>query len=273
MMSSKDLFLMDHDKIENLNIGLKAKNLIRIANNNFFDHIPPFFIVLPDLCDSIKENEEINPEIRDSIRKAALKLNSKYFFVRTNAVKEDMIGYPTAGLFLTEGKVKLNELADSILNCILFSKEKKIYKILGFYPSISIIVQKMIIPMYSGVLFTKNPVSNEETKILIEAGYGLGNTIVSGSYHTDYYEIDKESPKESVYSKISKKNYFFSPFTNSKHEVPENLKKKPVLSDLDLAKLVDFAINLEKVYNVPINLEWSIDFKGNLWFLQIRDAQ
>ena len=58
---------------------------------------------------------------------------------------------------------------------------------------ISAIVQKMVDSEKSGVMFTVNPATNNENEIVIEAVYGLGEMIVSGSANPDLYILDKKT--------------------------------------------------------------------------------
>jgi pyruvate,water dikinase len=273
MFSCKDIISMSITQIQNLGMGIKAKNLVWMAKNGFHKHIPRFFILTRELCDQIIKMKDISLDIAYRVEKLVSEMDTNCFFVRSSAQYEDKLGIPSAGLFLTIGMVPSKELSQAIVNVILNSRDQKVIKILGFYPSISIIIQKMIYPKYSGVLFTKHPVTNDDALIVIEAGYGMGETVVSGRFETDHYEIEKINPLKIKKSKLNIKLRFISPKSNSMEELPEDLRKKSVLSNDQIITLSEYAINIEKKYGKPIDLEWAIDIENKIWFLQIRDVQ
>ena len=56
---------------------------------------------------------------------------------------------------------------------------------------LAVVVQKMVSSEVAGVMFTVDP-STQMPNIIIEAGYGLGEALVSGRITPDTYIIDKE---------------------------------------------------------------------------------
>jgi pyruvate,water dikinase len=58
---------------------------------------------------------------------------------------------------------------------------------------VAVVVQKMVNSDAAGVCFTINPVTNETHEIMIEAGYGIGEAVVSGLITPDNYIIHKET--------------------------------------------------------------------------------
>ena len=89
------------------------------------------------------------------------------------------------------------ELIEAIKKCFaslytpraIYYREKK-----GFVHEkafLTVVVQKMINSEKSGVMFTKNPLKNDNN-ILIEAGFGLGEGIVSGKINPDSYLVNSD---------------------------------------------------------------------------------
>ena len=95
---------------------------------------------------------------------------------------------------------------------------------------IAVVVQKMINGQTSGIMFTAEP-TGDETKIVIEAGFGLGEAIVSGSVTPDTYTVDKGSLKildKKIHSqtfKIVKKGK-----DNVKEKLAPAVAKKPAVA-------------------------------------------
>lgn len=64
-----------------------------------------------------------------------------------------------------------------------------------FRIGIAIVVQKMVESEKSGIMFTIDPVTNDKSKIVIEAIFGLGEMIVQGQVNPDHYEVSKKKKK------------------------------------------------------------------------------
>lgn len=60
-------------------------------------------------------------------------------------------------------------------------------------PHMAVIVQQMVPALASGVMMTLNPANGDRSKIVIEALWGLGPSLVEGKSDPDYYLVDKVS--------------------------------------------------------------------------------
>jgi phosphoenolpyruvate synthase/pyruvate phosphate dikinase len=260
-----------------LELGLKVENLIKLVSMGYIDKIAPFFLISPKECQAIIDGKKFPLDMVNELMNCTLDLKSEYFFVRSSAQYEDVVGKPTAGLFLTEGKIQKESLVAVVKRCIDHSQGNVIQKILGEKPSISIIIQKMIFPKFSGVLFTVHPVNNDTSLIIIEASYGLCETVVSGKFPVDHYEISKNSLKEpenvQIKQIISPKNSFISTETNSIIETPKDLISKSTLSIEDIIALASISLDVEFQFGGSVDIEWAIDLQNRVWFLQLRAAQ
>lgn len=136
---------------------------------------------------------------------------------------------------------------------------------------IAVVVQEMVDAEKAGVMFTVHPSTGEE-KILIEGAWGLGEGVVSGTVTPDTYWVDKKTG-EILESIISEKNVMFTkdPETGKtvKIEVPEDMKKKKVLSTSEIEALADLGKRIHNHYNFPQDTEWAIE-KGKVYMLQSR---
>jgi len=233
-------------------------------------------------------NGEIPDDIREEIIEAyeTLSISDVNFFVkepcftavRSSATAEDLLTASFAGQQETFLNVKGNDtLLDAIKKCwaSLFTARATYYRHKkGFSHEktlIAVIVQKMINAEKSGVTFTVNPTNNDKTKIVIEAVFGLGEGIVSGTIEPDYYLVDKESLKV-VEKKIGIKKLEFtrdSSGKNIKIELPKEKQVEQVLEGWEIKKLAEYAIKLEQHYNWPQDIEWAIE-GGNIYIVQTR---
>jgi len=136
---------------------------------------------------------------------------------------------------------------------------------------IAVVVQEMVDAEKAGVMFTVHPSTGEE-KILIEAAWGLGEGVVSGTVTPDTCWYDKEK-NEILDYKISDKKVMFRRDPETGHtvkvEVPEDLRERRVLSPEEIDKLAELGKRIQNHYNFPQDTEWAIN-NGDIFMLQSR---
>ncbi len=110
----------------------------------------------------------------------------------------------------------------------------------------AVVVQKMVDADKAGVAFSIHPVTRRKDRMLIEAVYGLGEAVVSGEVTPDHYVVDRKGKEK-------------------KSETPHG----GVMEVDELARLAALAVNLEKHYGKPQDIEWAI-YKSDIYLLQSR---
>jgi phosphoenolpyruvate synthase/pyruvate phosphate dikinase len=170
--------------------------------------------------------------------------------VRSSATAEDLPGASFAGQQDTYLNIKGEKsLIDAVKKCwaSLFTARAIYYREKNHFAHdkvlISVVVQEMVDVEYAGVIFTKDPL--EKKGILIEVVKGVGEKLVSGEVTPNNYLLDKTG-------KIKKKKEVFA--------FPESTVKK----------LAELSLLIEKHYKKPQDIEWAIDKKGKIFFLQSR---
>ncbi len=197
--------------------------------------------------------------------------------VRSSATAEDLPGASFAGqqeTFLNvQGEANLVEKVKEAW-ASLFTARAIFYRATNhfdhFKVGIAIPVQKMVESDTSGIMFTIDPVTNDKTKVVIEAIFGLGEMIVQGAVTPDQYVVDKKSGKiiekeVNVQEKLMRKK-------GISNEVVALTKKeggRQKLTDEQIQKLADIGRKLEKHYYFPQDSEWAID-EGNIYIVQTR---
>ena len=125
--------------------------------------------------------------------------------------------------------------------------------------------------LFRSVMFTVHPSTGEE-KILIEAAWGLGEGVVSGTVTPDTCWYDKEK-NEVINYKTSDKKVKFDRDLNTGHTVkldlPEDIREKRVLSNEEITQLSKLGKRIHKHYNFPQDTEWAIE-GGKIYMLQSR---
>lgn len=198
--------------------------------------------------------------------------------VRSSATAEDLPEASFAGQQDTYLNVKGDEeLIEYVRKCwaslfearAIFYREENDFDHSKVY--IAVVIQEMVNADKAGVMFTVHPSTGDE-KILIEAAWGLGEAVVSGTVTPDTIWVDKETEDVLDYQ-ISEKNTMFrkNPDTGKteKIPVPNDIKNKQVLTNGEIVKLTKLGKTIQDHYNFPQDTEWAIE-NDNIFMLQSR---
>ncbi|MFH1403471.1 MAG: PEP/pyruvate-binding domain-containing protein [Candidatus Altiarchaeota archaeon] len=195
-------------------------------------------------------SNELSKELESDIISFYRKLSIKKVAVRSSATMEDMPDASFAGQHDTLLNVKgASKLINSVKYCwaSLYTPRAIHYREsnrMGHDVLIAVVVQEMINPRYSGVMFTIDPI--EAQQMLVEVVKGLGDKLVSGIVTPNEYMLNRKTLS------IEKSMETFS-------------------VDQSLLRVVAKAgIRLERHYKYPQDVEFTIDWEGRLWILQSR---
>ena len=236
--------------------------------------------LIKDRIYSIPMPPDIVKEIKDAYRK----LGQGLVAVRSSATAEDLPEASFAGQQRTFLNIQgEDEVVAAVQGCwsSLFEPRAIFYRqehgFDHFRVGIAVPVQKMVQSETSGVMFTVEPLSNDTTKILIEAIYGLGEAIVSGDVTPDQYLLDKNGIR-IIDKKIHKQEWQLmknakAPIgeleQNIKIPVPPSRQAKQKLADKDIVALAKVGKMIEDLYQFPQDIEWAREEK-QLFILQTR---
>lgn len=229
-------------------------------------NVPDAFVISTEI------NSKNIADIKGDILKSFLELKVKYVAIRSSATTEDSVDDSFAGQFDTFLNITKKDLLKNILKCykslnservLSYCKSKKIN------PSkikIAVIVQKMVQSEISGVAFSVNPISGNLNEIMIEAGFGLGEYVVSGIITPDKYLFDKKTRK-ILEKKINYQEYKLlnSKGLNKKMEVPLEKRNAQKLLSKYFPELLRSIVKIEKKYKKPVDIEWAI--KNNILYI------
>ena len=136
-------------------------------------------------------------------------------------------------------------------------------------PRIAVVVQHLLDAESAGVLFTRNPTTGASER-LIEAAWGLGETVVSGAVIPDSYRLDAQG--RLLERSIGVKDVALRLLPDGgTAEVPvgEALIHAPVLTEAALAELHQLTLQCEAVFGEDLDIEWAFE-AGRLYLLQCR---
>jgi len=131
------------------------------------------------------------------------------------------------------------------------------------------VIQKMVQSEVSGIMFTADPTGDTE-KIIIEAGFGLGETVVSGSITPDNYVINKKNMTLEK-KKINKQEWMLvkEGKENTRVNLGEGKANIQKLDDKRVIELAQIGKNIEDHYKKAMDIEWAME-KETLYIVQAR---
>ena len=208
---------------------------------------------------------EIPQDITTGIQKFFKNLDSKYVAVRSSATAEDSASTAWAGQLDSYLNTTEETLLENVKKCwaslftpraIFYRFEKDLHK---QKISVAVVVQKMVESEKSGIAFSVHPITEDQNQLIIEAGFGLGEAIVSGQITPDSYVVEKnnrqildkninEQKKQLVRSKQG---------GNEWKNISEKDGKEQVLSDEEILKLAELIFEIEKHFSFPVDVEWA----------------
>ncbi|GAA0660759.1 phosphoenolpyruvate synthase [Natronoarchaeum mannanilyticum] len=217
-------------------------------------------------------------ELRAEILEAYGELGDDPFVaVRSSATAEDLPDASFAGQQETFLNVTEEDLLERVRECwaSLFTRRAIYYRQKqGFDHSIvdiAVVVQRMVDADRSGVMFTSHP-STGDPRMVVESAWGLGEAVVSGSVSPDNYVVDRETGAVEQVTVADKKVMHVKDEETGEtveRQVPEDRREQRVLSDDDLAALVELGEAVEDHYGTPQDVEWAM-VDGEVHMLQSR---
>lgn len=238
------------------------------------------------LIESTPMSNEIAEAIRREYRELSKRSNLSQVFVavRSSATAEDLPDASFAGQQETFLNVRgEEELLHNVRKCwsSLFTPRAIFYRTEKGFPHekvfISVAVQKMVNSKAAGVIFTLDPVTGDRSKIVIESGWGLGESVVSGSTTPDRLIVDKDT-LQTVGKNVSKKTIeYVRDIKTGKTihaEVPVERQNLPSLTEDEVKRLVELAKKIEEHYKKAQDIEFAVDrdlkFPENVYIVQSR---
>lgn len=234
-------------------------------------------------------DSQVPKEITEEIKRVYYKYNEQSgekvsFAVRSSANIEDSEDFSFAGQAESYLCIKtFNEIILSMKKCwaSLFSPQALLYllqmgrsgkKVNLKDLKMAVVVQKMVNPQVSGVLFTSNVINNDLNQMLINSTWGLGETITNNTIIPDLIILKKEK-FEVLKIELGDKQKMLIPNPEGSStilvETDPKLKVMCSLNDDQLLQLHKVGLTLEKSFDYPQDIEWAIE-NDEIYILQSR---
>lgn len=259
---------------------LKATDL-NVELDAILDHVDYKVIhTVDDASEKIKAlilGAEMPEAIAKEVQQSFKKLNTQYVAVRSSATSEDSADAAWAGQLESYLNTTEDKVLENVKKCwaSLFTPRAIFYRfekgLHGKPISVAVVVQKMIQSEVSGIAFSVHPVTQDYDQLIIEAGFGLGEAIVSGSVTPDSFVIEKSSWKIIDKNITTQERGLFRKDggENEWRDIPTDKGEQPTLTDEEVIKLAQLVVKIEKHYGFPVDVEWARE-KDKFYIVQSR---
>jgi pyruvate,water dikinase len=185
--------------------------------------------------------------------------------VRSSATAEDL---PTASFAGQQDSylnvVGLAAILQHIRRCwaSLFTERAVAYRLQHGFDHrqirMAVIVQRMVFPQASGVMFTADPVTGDRKVVCIEAAFGLGEGVVSGTTDADAYAVrDDQVTATTVATKHSA--IYASPDGGTQEAgIEPERQTQAALRDSQIVRLAQYGRLIETHFGCPQDVEWCV---------------
>jgi pyruvate,water dikinase len=187
------------------------------------------------------------------------------YAVRSSATAEDL---PTAS-FAGQQDTYLNIVGkEAIIKHIskcwasLFTERAVMYRLQNGFDhhktQLAVVVQKMIVPKVSGVMFTADPVSSNRKILSIDASFGLGEALVSGMVNPDTYKVRQGLIIDKKISSKKKAIEIVEEGGTKESEIDQSQQLHQALTDSQIVILEQLGRKIEQHFGCPQDIEWCL---------------
>lgn len=256
---------------------LKESNL-RVEIEGCLDNVNHEDMNSVEVASNKIQNLILNKNIPKDIELAIVKefdfLDSKFVAVRSSATAEDGKDNAWAGQLDSFLNTTKDSLLKNVKKCwaSLFTPRAIFYRfekgLHDSHISVAVVVQKMINSEVAGISFSVHPVTEDSNQLIIEAAFGLGEAVVSGSITPDTYVIQKDN-LEIIENHVSDQERKLVRIESGGNEWVLVKGDSQKLSDEKIIELTKIIINIEKHYEFPVDVEWAFE-KNKFYIVQSR---
>ena len=288
-------------KPDDINSVDRASNVIRDA---IHDHAMPKDLE-EEILQAFDELFERPQGSRDSSTalRSGRNDNECLVAVRSSATAEDSAVASWAGELETYLNTTRENVVERVKQCwsSLFTPRAIFYRheknLIDHYVSVAVVIQKMVQSDISGIAFTVHPVTEDYDQMIIEAGFGLGEAIVSGQITPDSYvvsksemrildvsvatqnrKLQKKDVRNAKTAKVRNNNETIEQLNNVSNEednanewveLSETEGSKQKLTGKQIMEAAELFKHIEQHYGFPCDIEWAFE-NGKFYITQSR---
>ncbi|MFF3749096.1 rifamycin-inactivating phosphotransferase [Streptomyces sp. NPDC002018] len=249
---------------------------------------------VPSIDDQLDQLSRLNPDDREAVRTLSARMRRTIegiavpgdlvaaitralaplgepaaYAVRSSATAEDL---PTAS-FAGQHDTSLNVVGPTaILRHVsrcwasLFTERAVTYRrrngIDHRTVHMAVIVQRMVLPHAAGVLFTADPVTGNRKVATVDAGFGLGEALVSGLVNPDVFTVRHGEVVAKAIAPKQRAVHALPAGGTREVAVDSHRKEQPALTDAQVLRLVRLGRRIEAHFGHPQDIEWCLADDG-----------
>ena len=226
------------------------------------DEISQLGLMIRHHLESVTMPEDIKTAIIDGWKKSG---EEWAYAVRSSATAEDLPAASFAGQQDTYLNVKgVEQMLPAVQKCwaSLFTDRAIVYRAQNGFDHrsvlLSVVVQHMVFPQVSGIMFTADPVTGNRKITSIDASYGIGEALVSGIVSADLYQVRAEKLYKKQIARKEIAIYARPEGGTDKVEITADRQTSPALSDEQAVRLAKTGRNIEAHFGSPQDIEWCL---------------
>ncbi|MFD8418976.1 rifamycin-inactivating phosphotransferase [Streptomyces sp. NPDC059466] len=244
----------------------------------------------PSIDDRLDELARLNPDDREGVRTLSARIRRSIedvavpddlaaavvgavtrfgeqaaYAVRSSATAEDL---PTAS-FAGQQDTYLNvvgpaEILRHVGRCwaSLFTERAVTYRqrngIDHRTVHMAVVVQRMVLPQAAGVLFTADPVTGDRTVATVDAGFGLGEALVSGLVNPDVFKVRHGEVVDKAIAAKQRAVHALPGGGTREVAIDSRHQEQPSLTDSQVVRLVRLGRRIEAHFGRPQDIEWCL---------------
>ncbi|MEU9971164.1 rifamycin-inactivating phosphotransferase [Streptomyces malaysiensis] len=245
---------------------------------------------VPSIDDQLDQLSRVNPDDREAIRTLSARIRRTIegiaipgdlagaitralgrhgeqaaYAVRSSATAEDL---PTAS-FAGQQDTYLNVVGPTaILQHIsrcwasLFTERAVIYRRRGGIDHrtvhMAVVVQRMVFPDAAGILFTADPVTGNRKVATVDAGFGLGEALVSGLVNPDVFTVRHGEIVARTIAAKQRAVHALPDGGTREAAIDARRQEQPALTDAQVVRLVELGRRIEAHFGRPQDIEWCL---------------
>lgn len=259
--------------------GGKVANLSRLAAEY---RVPPGFCVTT-YAYRYADSQMLPAELCDEVAAAYRSLgewrgiSNPAVAVRSSAVDEDGSHASFAGQHETYLNISgIDAVLDAIRRCWASAHDERVLEYRRQQGlsldtiRLAVLVQQLVIADVAAVVFSANPVTSNRDEIVVNASWGLGESIAGGTVTPDTYVVDKQTMCLARQIVAEKRRMTVAvPGGTQEVDVPRLLRSQPALTGQQAVGMASLARSLEQRMGFPVDVECALHTE-QLYLLQCR---
>lgn len=219
------------------------------------------------------ESAVLPDDLVEEIARHLARLGTDYAYaVRSSATAEDLPAASFAGQQDTYLNIIGQEaIQQHISKCwaSLFTDRAVIYRLQNGVDHravhLAVIVQQMVFPQVAGILFTADPVTGNRKVSSIDAGFGLGEALVSGLVNADVFKVRNGAVIEKQIATKKRAIYALQAGGTQEQELAPEQQNLPALTDARALQLERLGRTIEAHFGHPQDIEWCL--AGDVFYI------